>query len=509
MSSSNADPNTSESLTQMGFPVSHTAHLSGHNKVVSALTLDPAGARLITGSHDYSLRFYDFGGMDRTLGSFRELEEPCGTYMINHLRYTLTGDRFLAVSDSPQPRIFDRDGHELAVFKRGYPYIKDMANTKGHIAAVKGIAMHPTESERCVTAGMDHSVRLWDLNTCDTEQLNVIRIKNRRGRKLSASACTYHPEATLIAVGCEDGSLQVFNANGPFSRPKMQIPEAHSNGGCVTSLSFSVDKNTLLTRGMDDTMRVWDIRKFKQPVTTFSDLDTIYENTDCLFSPDGKYMVTGTSAPKGQGTGLLVFYQKRTLEKVGQIGVCSGSVNRILWHSKLNQIFVGAADHHTHIFYDPETTTSHKGVLMALGRAPRRPDPSDFAVEPEIITPHALPMFRPEPNSRRQKVKARKDPKKSKKPDMPISGPGRGGRLGTNMSQIMMSELGMVKKKETESDPREALLKHAKEAEENPQFVSHAYKETQPEPIFDYSNNQDEDEENSSEPAHKKRRTNK
>lgn len=40
-----------------------------------------------------------------------------------------------------------------------------------------------------------------------------------------------------------------------------------------------------------------------------------------------------------------------------------------------------------------------------------------------------------------------------------------------------------------DEDPREALLKYAKEAEENPYFFA-AYKKTQPKPIFE------EDEEN-------------
>ena len=38
-----------------------------------------------------------------------------------------------------------------------------------------------------------------------------------------------------------------------------------------------------------------------------------------------------------------------------------------------------------------------------------------------------------------------------------------------------------------EEDPREALLKYAKEAEENPQWIAHVYQKTQPKPVFDYT----------------------
>ena len=37
-----------------------------------------------------------------------------------------------------------------------------------------------------------------------------------------------------------------------------------------------------------------------------------------------------------------------------------------------------------------------------------------------------------------------------------------------------------------DEDPREALLARAKEAEENPLFISTAYNETQPKTIFNY-----------------------
>ena len=35
------------------FPISHEVVLKDHTKVVSALALDPSGARVVSGSHDY------------------------------------------------------------------------------------------------------------------------------------------------------------------------------------------------------------------------------------------------------------------------------------------------------------------------------------------------------------------------------------------------------------------------------------------------------------------------
>ena len=43
---------------------------------MSALCLDPSGARVVTGGYDYEVQFWDFGGMDSTHQSFRTIK-PC------------------------------------------------------------------------------------------------------------------------------------------------------------------------------------------------------------------------------------------------------------------------------------------------------------------------------------------------------------------------------------------------------------------------------------------------
>jgi hypothetical protein len=65
-------------------PRSHEIKLVHGNKPISALALDPSGARVISGSFDYDLKFWDFAGMDPSLRSFRKLR-PCESHIINHL----------------------------------------------------------------------------------------------------------------------------------------------------------------------------------------------------------------------------------------------------------------------------------------------------------------------------------------------------------------------------------------------------------------------------------------
>lgn len=80
-------------------PITNEVRLCGHRKRVSALALDPAGARLLSGSFDGALKMWDFAAMDTQFRSFRELEVEEG-YPVNSLSYAPQGVWTLAVSPS-------------------------------------------------------------------------------------------------------------------------------------------------------------------------------------------------------------------------------------------------------------------------------------------------------------------------------------------------------------------------------------------------------------------------
>lgn len=93
--------------------------------------------------------------------------------------------------------------------------------------------------------------------------------------------------------------------------------------------------------------------------------------------------------------------------------------------------------------------TSLNGAKLLLNKGPPRKvtveDMSDALAAPSIITPHALPMFRdlegPGRGTKRKAEKDRLDPRKSKRPELPVTGPGRGGRVGASATQHVVQNL--------------------------------------------------------------------
>ncbi|XP_069704129.1 gastrulation defective protein 1 homolog [Periplaneta americana] len=484
---------TPENL-QGKIPASHEVSMLHGTKAVVAVAADPAGARLATGSVDYDVRFWDFAGMDATMQSFRTLQ-PCENHPIKSLQYSVTGDVILVISGMSQAKVLDRDGFEVAECVKGDQYIADMAKTKGHTAPLNSGCWHPRMREEFLTCAADSTCRLWDVEKPQQHKA-IIKARAQNGLKTIPTACAYSRDGNLVACACMDGSLQMWDHRKLFVNTALLLRGAHQTGSEVSCLAFSYLGSLLATRACDDTLKLWDLRAFKKPLHVFEELFSRYSTTDCSFSPDDNMILTGESVKKGQIFGRLLFYNSRTFEEVNEITVTDSHVIKAVWHPKLNQIFVGCGNGTVKVYYD--NNRSMRGAKLCVVKTRRKVKQVEVVAAQQILTPHALPMFRQEkPKSiRKQMERDRQDPVKSRRPDLPISS-GQGGRVATSggtLSSYVIRNLGLSKRVEDDQDPREAILRFAKEAEENPYWVSPAYTKTQPVAIFQKPGEGDEEE---------------
>ncbi|XP_075226341.1 gastrulation defective protein 1 homolog [Lycorma delicatula] len=487
-------------------PSSSDVTITHGNKAVTALSVDPAGARLATGSIDYEVMFWDFAGMDNTLQSFRSMN-PCGNHPVKGLQYSTTGDTILIISGMSQAKVLDRDGHEVMECVKGDQYIADMSRTKGHTAPLTGGCWHPRQRDEFLTSSEDSTCRLWDVKQ-PFGQKNVIKCRAQNGLKTTPTACAYNRDGSLVVCACVDGSIQMWDHRKMFVNTSHLLRNAHQSGSEVSSINFSYLGSTFVTRGCDDTLKLWDLRAFKKPVQVINDLFSRYSQTDCMFSPDDSLVITGQSLKRNEKEGKLLFFNSKTLDKVKEITVTDSHVIRTLWHPRLQQIFVGCGNGIVKIYYDDKR--SMRGAKLCASKTRTKTKQVEVVAAQQIITPHALPMFRQDkPKSNRKKMeKDRLDPVKSHRPDLPIKS-GQGGRVaasGSTLSSYVIRNLGLSKKIEDDQDPREAILRYAKEAEENPYWIAPAYKNTQPKTIFQNTENEAEAE-STDEPANKKQKT--
>ena len=493
------------------YPVSHELLLKTHERAVTSISLDPAGGRLITGSLDGIIKLHDFASMTpTTLRAFKSVDpwetrgsassesHPIHRVEFNHL----SGGAFLCVTAHPQAKIMSRDGDVLTEFVKGDMYLRDMNNTKGHVGEIATGTWHPTDRNLCVTAGSDSTLRIWDVNN-KRSQKEVIVFKSKAagsaGRTRMTAVAWGAPAqggSDVLLAAALDGSLVMYSGKGPFTRPTAEIRDAHRPGTWTGGVDISSDGRMVVTRGGDDTIKLWDTRKFKEPLVKVEHAST----SDRYPMSNIKYSPTSTSIITGSDSGHLHILNPGNLRPEHVTPITPGSpLIAVDWHPKLNQIVAGSANAETRVLYNP--TMSTRGAVEVMSRAPKKRHIDD---DPSRIMDQSLGISGDSivvpgggggglPGARKGGVTASGRSRDPRRPQVQQITP----FMRTQPDEKHVSE-NIPLSKMLHEDPREALLKYADVADSDPMFTK-AWKSTQP--VTQYAEVSDEEEE---EPDRKK-----
>ena len=235
-----------------GLPFTQFESTEKHEKSVSAIDVDSSGSRMLTGSHDFTVKLWDFNSMDTGFSPFRSFT-PWEGCSIRDAKFSITGNRILLCSSSAAAKLYDRDGLFLQEYAKGDPYIRDRRHTHGHIMSITGCDWHPTDGNLFVTSSMDGTVRVWA--TPRHRRCNETIVLKSKLAKVKAAVTTVKYSHDHIAAACLDGSIRLFNVNGPYVRPVLECGKAHIPESEITSLAVSASGRMLLSRAMDDTMK--------------------------------------------------------------------------------------------------------------------------------------------------------------------------------------------------------------------------------------------------------------
>ena len=505
------------------YPVSHEMLLKTHEKSVTTITADTAGSRLITGSSDCTIKLHDFSNMTpSSIRAFKSVDPTATkhsanteTHPVHHVEFNPNSpSQILVIAATPQAKVFSRDGEEQVEFVKGDMYLRDMNNTKGHVSEITTGTWHPTDRNICVTAGTDSTLRIWDVNMRFRQKEVVVhksRTAGSAGRTRMTAVAWGSPAQggnSVLVAAALDGSLVMWSGDGPFTRPAAEIRDAHQKDTWTGGVDISADGRTVVTRGGDDTIKLWDTRKFKSPVSTVSHASTSsqFPNTNIRFAPNSSSIITGSP------TGHLHILNPATLKPELVTPITPGSpLISVLWHPRLNQIITGSANSETHVLYNPQTSTA--GAVTVMSKAPKRrhidDDPSlttdlsqglsgDSIIAPNgVLTSSTTMNVRGIPQTGLTASGRSRDPRR---PHIPTTTPFAKSQPDEEhvRRNIPLSSM-------RDEDPREALLKYAEKAEKEPLFTN-AWKKTQPKTIYDERVEEEEEEVNEEAARRKKLR---
>lgn len=352
--------------------------------------------------------------------------------------------------------------------------------------------------------------------------MHILKTIDRRGVCVGGSlgrlgglhpcCCTISPtDGKKIVAGCSDGSVQVFFEKPRYQKPDRILRSAHT--AAVTDIGFvrGGDDNLMVTRAMDNTMKVWDCRMLsdaKGPLKTWEDLPAGNEKVGLCTSPDGKYIVTGTAFEKGaaMGSASVRVYDARDFGHVQSLDFGARSCTQLAWPQEINQLLVGTTTGEVVMLYSP--FSSKKGALHFIGKRAKKLTPAElegagFGPIFNMTDKDDIKKFWSTGHGNMFKMR-RGEARHSQKTLMPDLPPGvETGTVNPHSDSMAFAALALkhgakrLNLKSTwdagGSDSQKALLSYADKVEEKGSFMGAAYAKNQPAgPILDYSEDMSE-----------------
>jgi WD40 repeat protein len=238
-----------------------------HDYEVATVAISSDGNRYLTGSSDRTARVWD-------AATGQELVRLLHENVVTGAQFSLDGTRVLTTAYDHFARLYDAaSGVQLAFFYSRGRHTNDPA----YSSSVEAVF---SPSGDLVATGADNGIaQIWDSTSEKT--IGTIPILTDVRTK-----AVFSSNATLASVGGWDENPTLWNvANGSaITSLKHKRP--------VNNLVFSVDGSELATSMSDANVAyVWDV----EPPALIAELDGHTGTVDCAaFSPDGKYIVTGS-----------------------------------------------------------------------------------------------------------------------------------------------------------------------------------------------------------------------
>lgn len=149
---------------------------------------------------------------------------------------------------------------------------------KGHKNAI--LDLHwTTDGETILTASADNTIRAWDV-----EMGRQIKKMNEHSMFVNC-CCPARRGPPLVVSGSDDGSSKLWDLRTKGS--VQTLPDDYQ----VTAVAFSDASDKVYTGGIDNIVKVWDLRKEEKVMELKGHTDTI---TGMRVSPDGSHLLTNS-----------------------------------------------------------------------------------------------------------------------------------------------------------------------------------------------------------------------
>merc|ERR1711976_275442 len=149
---------------------------------------------------------------------------------------------------------------------------------KGHEDAIMSLAIDPRNNRQFITGGLDDRALLWDLNKEGNE--NIFSL----GMKETVSLVAYNFDGSMVALGCLDETIRLFNTTTGSQEKEIICPASE-----ISTLDFHPKGNAILSSFKDGSIILYSAKTGNEMAQFYGHSSEVY---GAYFTPDKKSIVS-------------------------------------------------------------------------------------------------------------------------------------------------------------------------------------------------------------------------
>jgi len=287
------------------------ARLGQHAAAVSFVRFDPAGRRVVSASHDRTVKIWDcetralavdfrghgfpVGGAafspDGTLVGSCSYERPDGGVIGTlHLWNAADGSLVRTMNGGRKPLVgveFSPDGRSIAAGSWAFcAFVWEVASgeprafpipDEGIYNAVDSVSWC-ADGSLLAASSRDRTARVW--RSADGELVATLR-----GHAGEVQRVAFAPDGAQIATASSDGTVKLWSSSGSL------LATLQGHGAAVADLRFAKDGRSLVTSSLDGSVRTWDADASRYGGARLQASGAAYA---ARWSPDGQRIATAS-----------------------------------------------------------------------------------------------------------------------------------------------------------------------------------------------------------------------